>query len=431
MKESPYLYLLKDPNFKRWHDNVARGSIITATVWLRRVGMIQTNFGKTPQQLARMNPKQASNFLMDIVTTMQKERKSGGYISSCIKPLKNWLEYNGIKIAQRIKIRGQDETPTLADERTPTPDELRAILHAGDLRAKTASAIIAFSGVRLEVLGDYLGNDGLKVKDFPEMTIKGDTVGFRETPTLVTVRNALSKTGKQFITFLCDEGCDYLKQYLEWRLRRKEKLTPESPIITPSHTHLAGAHIRTTNISDFIRKAIRDAGFTWRPYVLRRYFDTRLMMAESDGLIIRDYRTFWMGHNGDIEHTYTLNKGLAKDVLEKMRESYAKAASKYLVTTRRDATNQEMMLETFNRQFLTMAGYSEKEISQLGDLTKLSAQNVQDLIQKKSMKALGLNGNTKQKVVPMTDVKNWIVQGWEFVSKLPTEEAVVRLPTTI
>jgi hypothetical protein len=195
--------------------------------------------------------------------------------------------------------------------------------------------------------------------------------------------------------------------------------------------HLAGAHIRTTNISDFIRKAIRDAGFTWRPYVLRRYFDTRLMMAESDGLMIRDYRTFWMGHNGDIEHTYTLNKGLAKDVLEKMRESYSKAASKCLVTTRRDATNQETMLETFNRQFLTMAGYSEKEISQLGDLTKLSAQNVQDLIQKKSMKALGLNGNTKQKVVPVTDVKNWIVQGWEFVSKLPTEEAVVRLPTTI
>ena len=58
--------------------------------------------------------------------------------------------------------------------------------------------------------------------------------------------------------------------------------------------HLAEARIRITNISDFIRKAIRDAGFTWRPYVLRRYFDTRLMMAESDGLIIRDYRTFWM-----------------------------------------------------------------------------------------------------------------------------------------
>jgi integrase len=429
MKESPYLYLLKDSSFKRWYDNVARGSIITATVWLRRVGMIHARFGKTPQQLAKMNPKQASNFLMDIVTTMQKQGKRGGYISSCIKPLKNWFEYNDIKIAQRIKIKGQDDTPTLADERTPTPDELRAILHAGDLRAKTASAIISFSGVRLEVLGDYLGNDGLKIKDFPEVTIKGDRVNFRETPTLITIRSTLSKTGKQFFTFLCDEGCDYLKQYLEWRLRRNEKLTPESPIITPTHAHLAGAHIRTTNISDFIRKAIRDAGFTWRPYVLRRYFDTRLMMAESDGLIIRDYRTFWMGHSGDIEHTYTLNKGLSKDVLEKMRESYSKAASKCLITARKDSTNQDAVIERFNRQFLTMAGYSEEDITQLGELSKLSAKDVQDLIQKKSMRTLGLNGNGRQKVVPLNDVRTWVIEGWEYVSTLPTNEAIVRLPS--
>jgi hypothetical protein len=376
-----------------------------------------------------MKTKQASNFLMDILTTMQKDGKRGGYISSCIKPLKNWLEFNDVKIAQRIKIRGQDDTPTLTDERTPTPDELRAILHAGDLRAKAASGIVSFSGVRLEVLGDYLGNDGLKIKDFPEMTIKGETVSFRETPTLVNVRKTLSENGKQFFTFLCDEGCDYLKQYLEWRLRRKEKLAAESPAITPSHEHLAGAHIRTTNISDFIRKAIRDAGFTWRPYVLRRYFDTRLMIAESDGLIIRDYRTFWMGHTGDIEQTYTLNKGLSQDILKKMRESYSKAASKCLVTTKRDSTNQDTMIERFNRQFLTMAGYSEKEISQFGDLSKLSDQEVQDLIQKKSMRALGLNGYGKQKVVPMTDVKNWIVEGWEYVSTLPTDEAVIRLPS--
>ena len=430
MKESPYLYLLKDSNFKRWYDNVARGSIITATVWLRRVGMLQGKFGKTPQQIAKMKPKQASNFLMDIVTTMQKEGKQGGYISSCIKPLKNWLEFNDVKITQRIKIEGQDDTPTLADERTPTPDELRAILHAGDLRAKAASGIISFSGVRLEVLGDYLGNDGLKVKDFPEMTIKGDTVSFHETPTLLNVRKTLSKNGKQFFTFLCDEGCDYLKQYLEWRLRRMEKLNPESPIMTPSHEHLAGAHIRTTNISDFIRKAIRDAGFRWRPYVLRRYFETRLMIAESDGLIIRDYRTFWMGHNGDIEQTYTLNKGLSRDILDKMRESYSKAASKCLVTARRDSTNQDTMIERFNRQFLTMAGYSGKEIGQFGDLSKLSDQDMQDLIQKKSLRTLGLNGNGKQKVVPFAEVRSWIVEGWEYVSKLPTEEAIIRLPSS-
>jgi hypothetical protein len=72
---------------------------------------------------------------------------------------------------------------------------------------------------------------------------------------------------------------------------------------------------------DTIRRPIRRAGFEWRPYILRRYFDTRLMIIEMDGVIIRDFRVFWMGHRGDIEHTYTLNKQLPKDVREKMRSA--------------------------------------------------------------------------------------------------------------
>src|SRR3989449_8425626 len=126
-----------------------------------------------------------------------------------------------------------------------------------------------------------------------------------------------------------------------------EKLKPDSPIITPSlfQRKLMGNHIRTTNIGDLMRHPLRSAGFDWRPYVLRRYFDTRLMLAEADGLIIRDYRQFWMGHSGDIEHTYTVNKGLSKDVVEKMRGSYAKAAEKYLETTgRKEGVTKEDMI---------------------------------------------------------------------------------------
>jgi len=77
-----------------------------------------------------------------------------------------------------------------------------------------------------------------------------------------------------------------------------------------------------------------------------------------------------------------------------------------------------------------MAGYSDEELSQLGNIGELTPQQIQDLIQKKSMQALGLNGPSKQKIVPMDEVKNWIVQGWEFVTTLPTNEAIIKLPAT-
>jgi len=427
LSKTPYSKLLDDADFRRWFDNARRGSPITGYEWLRRMGFIQKKFGKSPKQIAAMNQKQAVNFLLDMVGELEKEKRSGSYISNLVKPVKSWLEFNGKPVVQKIKIPGRGELTRFADERPPTQEELGRILNAADLRAKVACSLVAFSGIRLEVLGSFLGDEGLKVGDLPEMTVGDGSVEVEQVPAMIAVRKTLSKMGNPFFTFISAEGCDYLKQYLELRMRRGEKLTPKSALITPIMSTIAGNHIRTTNIGDLMRKPIRDAGFQWRPYVLRRYFDTRLMMAEADGLIIRDWRVFWMGHKGDIEATYTVSKRLPEDVIERMRESYAKSADKYLATTKKQTTTQEQIVATFNRKFLEMSGYSAEEIDKMGDLTAMTSEQVQELMKKKSMQALGLNGNT-QRVVPMVEVKQWIAQGWEYVSTLPTNEAIIKLP---
>src|SRR5437667_10486407 len=101
-----YYYLLDDADVKRWHDNVSRGSEVTASIWLRRIGMVHRKFGKTPKDLASMKPKEATDFLLDVVGTMEKEGKAGSYISGVLKPIKNWLAWNEITIQKKIKVRG-------------------------------------------------------------------------------------------------------------------------------------------------------------------------------------------------------------------------------------------------------------------------------------------------------------------------------------
>ena len=243
-----------------------------------------------------MTPKQAGNFILDVVTELEKEKLSGKYIGNYVKALKNWLEYNDVHVTQKVKV--SDELVKVADEIPPDQDELKKILMMGDSRARAVCGIVAFTGVRLEVLGNFLGDDGLKIKDLPEMTVRGKKVEYSQVPTSISVRKSISKSKKPYFTFLCEEGCEYLKQYLEWRLQRGEKLVSDSPLITPYQMTLAGQHIRTANIGDMMRKAIRAAGFQWRPYVLRRYYDTRMMLAESDreAGMIRDYRVFFMRH---------------------------------------------------------------------------------------------------------------------------------------
>ncbi len=74
---SEYDYLFKNPDFKRWYENIARGSIVTSHVWLRRVGWIHKKFSVSPEAIAKMNSKKGANFIMDVVGTLEKEGKSG------------------------------------------------------------------------------------------------------------------------------------------------------------------------------------------------------------------------------------------------------------------------------------------------------------------------------------------------------------------
>jgi hypothetical protein len=361
---------LTDKDVKRWFDNVSRGSIITATVYLRRLGSFCERKGLSPKKIATMPEKEIEDLLLDMVSEFSKEGKAGSYISSNLKALKSWLVHNRIKITTKIKIEGAEDTPSLKDERTPNQDELRKILLAADPQQRTSDSFLSFAGFRPESLGDYEGTDGLVIGDLPELEIKGDQVHFRKIPSLVKVRNNLSKAGHAYFTFLNEEGCQYLKEYLELRLRKGEKLSKDSPVITLKKANVQkkiGAFIHTNNIGDMMRVSIRRAGYPWRPYVLRAYFDTQLMIAESKGLILRDYRAFFMGHKGDIENRYTTNKQkLPESVIEDMRQAY-KRASQFLVTIQSKDEGKNQLREL--KEGLLLVHYSPEEIKKMDVLT--------------------------------------------------------------
>jgi hypothetical protein len=60
--------------------------------------------------------------------------------------------------------------------------------------------------------------------------------------------------------------------------------------------------------------------------VLRAFFDTQLLIAESRGKIAHDFRVFFMGHSGSIEAKYTTNKNiLPKILMDEMREVFRKS----------------------------------------------------------------------------------------------------------
>ncbi|MEM1994933.1 MAG: hypothetical protein QXW32_05630 [Nitrososphaerales archaeon] len=223
--EPKYVHLLQDRDVKRWYDNVARGSLATADVYLRRLGNFCSAHNMNPRDLLSMRDENLQNLLFDYVTSMEKDY-AGSYIESVIKVIRSWLTFNGKELKVKIKIKGANDTPSLKDERVPTKEELKKILLSCDKKTRAACILVAHSGLRIETLGNYNGLDGLRVKDFPEIIIdnEADKVSFAKVPTMIVVRKELSKAKHQYFTFLSEEGCEYIKDYLEEKLRSGEEL---------------------------------------------------------------------------------------------------------------------------------------------------------------------------------------------------------------
>jgi hypothetical protein len=422
VERAKHRHLLEDRTAKRWYDNLARGSEITADVYLRRLGAFCEENRLTPATLASMSSRKIEDLLMDYVTAKEK-RYAGSYLQTTIKVIKSWLNYNDVELRHKIKIKGVNETPTLKEERVPTKEELRRILLSASKQARVASIFLAHGGLRPESIGDYRGQDGVTVRDLPELKIGGGEVNFEVIPAKVIVRPNLSKARHQYFTFLTEEACGYLKDYLEERARNGEKLTPDSAIVRPKVAEKP--FIRTVNIGDLMRVPIRKAGYPWRPYVLRSYFDTQLMLAESKGLVMRDYRMFWMGHKGDIENRYTTNKHrLPESVIEDMRDAY-KRSQDYLQTTKGEI-GEERIKEAFKKQLLAVAGFKEEEVAK-HDLANMTDEELHNLVRQRLLGVMSNNGN-RQRVIPLADVEKCLSEGWEYVTALPNERAIIKMP---
>jgi len=396
-KETKKERLLANPDLKRWYDNIARGSPLTAEMRLRRISHFCEVNNITPTKFAELGLKDlraATDLIQDHISWMEEQKHSPGYTDSTLTAVKSWLRHFDIEIRRKVKVRYADSTPTLEGERVPNREEITEIFNRASLRTAAVTALVSKAGLRLQVLGNHDATDGLTLADMPDIAIQGSIAVCLRNPPMIVVRKTLSKARHQYYTFLTENGTRKLLAYLNERLARGEKLGSDSAVISPdtSYKVYRGRNsgkkfLPTRKISDDIRDTLRPR-FAWRPYVLRAYFDTQLLMAESRGKIAHDFRVFFMGHKGSMEAKYTTNKGMLPVALvEEMRQAFRRS--------------EELLdLELQTEDAIQEHNYQENQSANLAHLTT-------------------------QMVVPIGQAEELILQGWRFVATLPQEKAVV------
>jgi len=391
------------------------------------------------------------DLLLDFVSRLHREGKAPAYIDNYLKAVRSWLNFHEITLVRRIKIGNRNATPTIEDERVPTRDELRTIFYYARPRARCSIALMAFSGLRPETLGNIRGTDGLMIRDLPELRIEDRHVRFTKMPTMIVVRPSLSKAKHKYFTFLTSEGCEYLKAYLEKRLASGEELTAESAVIavTPGfenkgYRNNPKGFITTKNVTREIREAMRPR-FKWRPYVLRAYFDTQLLLAENHGKISHAYRQFFMGHKGDIEARYTTNKGrLPSSLIEDMRRSFMNC-EEYLSTRppRREEDPEVTTIRTMVESGvldLSKPNVREYLLKKLGikdvrnriAMMKHEGLSESEAYAKVICKELGLKPirlerrEDPKKIVSEEELERYLAEGWDVQMILPSGKILIK-----
>ena len=441
-----YLDFENDQDLQRWLRNVRRGSPVHAEIVRRQIGRVCELLSTTPDgmvQLAKSDVKRFQDSLEDLVAKLEAERKSPGYIVGLLKAVRSWLSYNNIALMRGIKVSNRNATPTIENEQVPTQAELARILRTSPQRIRVAEALMAFADLRPESIGNFDGSDGLTLKDFPELRIEDREVRFEKIPTMVVVRSSLSKTRGKYFTFLSHEGCDYLKEYLEERIRNGEKPAPETPLIGHDRPGAAEKEFSMTRkITHFIRKYMRAAGVQKRPYVLRAYAETQLIIAESKGKISHPYLQFIAGHKGDIESRYSTNKGkLPPDMIEGMRAQY-KACEPFLSTTsqlEQSAVVKEAQIEALKSIAKNLLGIDllDVKIAKEKELGKELAPAEELEAYEREISKLSINpqklrkdqetGRFQNRLISEKHLERYLNSGWEMVQTV-NSRILIRKP---
>ena len=419
--------LLEKVKIRRWYENIEVRSTVTAGVYLRNLGLWLEYLKIDPDtliELAKNNFDEFKGRVADQIRRMEREQIQGATISTSIKPMISFLKFYNVVVKLNLNIRNENRNLNAEKEVVPEKYQLRAVLLKASKRERVAISLMAFSGLRPISLGNELGIDGLRLGDIPDLTVNGD-IDFIKIPARINIRAELSKTRLPYFTFLGQEGCQYILDYLRDRKNKGEVLNVNSPVILPinekSMREDPSEFLRTNLIERRIKKAITKAEFNWRPYIFRAYFGTNLDTAEAKGLISHPQRQFIMGHKGDIEETYTKRGSDVK--MEEIRSAYAKCLP-FLETENKTAQVQIQDLEkTFTEKFLKLLGFSDTEIKDMADLDDVELQK-----RINERRGMSLNSGHKQKVISMGDVEKFIIEGWEYVNSLPGDKAIIKLP---
>jgi len=401
--------ILKDKDTKEWVDSLNSESTImnypkhVAEFLVYRKISIKQFISSFKKDVVK-ETKQIQAFVNHLLKKLEAST-TANYVSA----LKNRLEYDQMEL-KHIRVPKRHLHPTVDDEVVPTKSQIITFLQNAKPSSQSIIALMAFLGIRFNVIGD------LRVSDFPEMQITENDVIFEKMPTRVKIRRELSKNKKEYQTFLVEFGCGIIKNWLKVRMEKGEKLNSNSLII-PTECETDSLRKRANTIARRLYTVFEKMNYNARPYSLKDYFATALLNSG----IQQGYQTFFMGHMGPVQNTYSLQRKLPAEQIEKMRTLFKQQIEPHLIPQESDANR---IVNHHFKEFAKQLGLEVKEDSStdetIAEIAEVYKAGQEDLLHREN------NVQRKQKRIKEAELDNYLTDDWELHTTLPSGDLVIK-----
>ena len=406
--------ILKDNDTKQWIATLASESV--QLNYPKHFAEYLRYTNQTVQQMIKnFNEDQIkeSKHIQEFVNHMINIKKlAPSNVANYVSAVKNRLEYEGIILTKKIRIPNRHIHHTIANQVVPTKDQIIRFLQNARPETQLVIALMAFLGIRFNVIGD------LRVSDFPEMRITDKEVIFEKMPTRINIRlSVTNKSKKEYMTFLIESGCQILKNSLELRLRRGEKLEPNSFIIKTDcikDSIKQRANVVSRRLYTVFNKIVYES----RPYSLKDFFATAL----ANTGIQQNYQTYFMGHTGPVQNVYSTNRKQPPEQIEFMRNLFKEKIEQYLIP---QPNSNEARIQEVWKEFGKQIGLEVKEDSSteetIAEIAGVYKAGMLDLDKRENPPTL-----QKQKRINEKELDKYLADDWDVSHELKNGDFIVK-----
>ncbi|MCI4347147.1 MAG: site-specific integrase [Thermoplasmata archaeon] len=436
--------LLRNPDVSVWIKG--RPRVGTGVTQLDHLRIFLDRTRLDPEGLiaiARKDPRKLRNVVLDFVREEQDRGLKAKYVVNIWWSVRSFLR--SVDAAPDWNPPVEDRE---ADEDTsrvvPRHEQVREIANAvKSARDRMVVLVLASSGIRIGTLGTQNGEpDGLRLKNLIDLELDPEP-HFAKSPPMLRVPAFLSKGKAGYYSGITPDTGEAVIVSLKERLRRGEKLTPDSPLVVPDARGTRESRKSKDGQTFIVRKSlatriqaamdtVAPKGIRWTPHSLRAFCSTALEAAEGKGLVSKTRREYFIGHAlGSTDSRYNLGRALSPEKVEELRGSYLKCLPALSLTGRREEVDIKTELLASLAEAVERATGKKADSNLKGDELAKAIRQILGSVASLTTPAPEPTATApakrigEQRVIDAESVGSYLSAGWTFKSPLNGTKAVV------